>query len=262
MDPFVSLVTLGDKICPQLASDLKYQTYQNFEFLLASEEGIVAAMNCVLEKAKGEIIVRIDEDVRVNRDWLEHLLKPFEDPNVCAVTCPTYVPVGLRKNRDSLRIAENPNWFFRWMWEFRPYLPARIYPSGAVSYGSSFEEKMEKDYNVNGFDGACWAMRTELIRKVGGFDPLFGGVAEWFDNDALYRIFKTDPSLRLAYAHDAVLWHLVSTDTKNFSNRTNGWSRIGNWLRFHRRHSKWHYKKGIWLLFLTAYALKSYLFRR
>lgn len=250
-----TVVVLGRELPEQLGLDLVAQTYKDFEVILAPEEGIVTAMNIALAKAKGEIFVRIDTDVCLTKNWLEELVKPFEDPLVAGATGVTFVPKSLRKNRHSIQVAENPPWFLRWLFDGRPHARAKIYDCGSVSYGSNFEELMEDNYDIDHLEGTNWAMRTRLIRQVGGFDPAFDGVAEWFDDDVLYKILEQGWLTKLVYNPKAILYHNLGTDTMNFSKRKADWSRVRNWLRFHRRHSKFHPKKVIWFLLLVGYTL-------
>jgi len=265
----VSIIVLGNEIPKQLQTGLNNQLYRDFEVILASEEGIVNAMNIALAKAKGDIFVRIDTDVKLSKRWLLELMKPFKDPTVAGATGPTYIPKDLRKNRVSIKMAEKPNWFFNWMFDNEPYLPARIYKCGSVSYGSNFEELMNRNYDIDHLEGTNWAMRTELIRAVGGFDPKFDGVAEWFDTDVLFKILKlrcqpnehSSYQYKIKYCPNAILWHLIGKPTMNFDKRKDTWGRIRNWLRFHWRHSKFYWKKGVWLCFLIAYALRTKKYR-
>ena len=279
----VSIVILSDKICLHNVDDiemkcikcgkltcdiraeptnpvikgLRDQTYQDFEIIVATEPGIVTAMNCALARAKGEIFVRIDDDVELPPTWLEELVKPFSDPMVAGVTGPTFVHRSQRENRDSIGFIDRhwSNWFLRWLFDFDVFAPAKIYKCGSVSYGSNFINRMLmwRDYKIDHLEGTNWAMRTDLIRKVGGFDPVFEGVAEWFDTDVEQKILKLG-GYKLAYNPKAYLWHLL-TKGEHYNERFDGLSRIINWLIYHRRHSKFHYKKIIWLMMMCGYFL-------
>jgi GT2 family glycosyltransferase len=247
----VSVCILSRKAPAKLIADIKAQTYRNFEIIVADKPGIVNAMNYALLKAKGSVIARIDDDVDLPPCWLKELMKPFHDPKVGGTTGPTFVPHSLRLNRDSLKWAENPNWFLRWMFDGQPYAPAKIYKCGSVSYGSNFMEQMSKYYyEIDYLEGTNWAIRTDLIRRVGGFDPSFDGVCEWFDTDVIYKIKKL--GYKLVYRRKAYLWHMVEKG-EHYSERFEGWSRIKNFIRFHRRHSKFHPKMLIWISLMGGY---------
>lgn len=236
----------------RVVADLMRQTYKPFEVIFATEKGIVNAMNRALAKAEGEIFVRIDDDVKLPPEWLSELVKPFSDPVVAGVTGPTFVPEDRREYRDSIRFAGNPGWFLNWLYDNNPYAPAKIYKCGNVSYGSNFLEKLEhKDfYAIDHLEGTNWAMRTRLIRKVGGFDPKFDGVAEWFDTDVEFKIKRFGYELR--YNRLAIVWHLLEKG-ESYHERFQGFGRIKNWLRFHFRHSKFHPKMIVYLTVWMGY---------
>jgi len=254
MEPLVTVCILSKKRAISVECDLGKQTFKDFEVIYADKPGIVPAMNDALARAKGQLFVRIDDDVELPPEWLNELVKPFFHPLVGGVTGPTFVPEELINERDSLKAAYNPNIFLRWMFDWKPYVPAKIYKCGSVSYGSNFLEKMDYGWNheIDHLEGTNWAMRTGLIRAVGGFDPAFDGVAEWFDTDVVMKIRKRGH--RIAYQNKAFLWHMVKKG-EQYSERFQGWSRMKNWLRFHWRHSRFHYKKVIWFTMMGGYFL-------
>lgn len=238
----------------RLLNDLRNQTYRDFEVIIAKERGPVTAMNCALAKANGEITIRIDDDVTLPSDWLGQLVKPFSDPLVAGVTGPTFVPDNLQQNRDSIKFARRPGLFLTWLYDNDPWAPAKIYKCGNVSYGSNFIDKLEhKDYyQIDHLEGTNWAMRTQLIRFVGGFDPKFDGVAEWFDTDVEFKIKKL--GYKLYYNRLAIVWHLLEKG-EHFNERFKAFGRIKNWIRFHSRHSKFHWKMIVFLIVWMGYFL-------
>lgn len=252
-NPYASVIicTLGTPT--RVLDCLKKQTFQDFEVIIASEKGIVKAMNCALAKAKGEIFIRVDDDVDIPPQWLKEILSPFYDLNVAGVTGPTFVPKKLRKNRDSIRIWEYPNRFLRWLQDDRECAPAAIYKCGMVSYDSNYDERFDKpDFWMpcDHLEGTNWAMRTKLIRNEGGFDEKFDGVAEWFDTDIEMKIKKQ--GYLLMYNSGAYLYHLLEF-TENYNDRFDGWGRIKNFIRFHARHSKFHGKMVVFLIVWIGY---------
>jgi GT2 family glycosyltransferase len=251
---FASIVILTQGNPEKVLKDLERQTFKDFEVIIASETGIVDAMNLALAKATGEIFVRIDDDVHLTESWLYELKKPFSDPMVCGVTGPTFVPEDRRSNRDSIRLWENPGWFLRWLADGKPYAPAKICKCGSVSYGSNYVEHITTPKEIDHLEGTNWAMRTDLIRKVGGFDPAFDGVSEWFDTDVEFKIKKL--GYILVYSRWAVVFHLLDF-TDHYEDRFDGIGRIKNWIRFHHRHSKFHPKMIVFLFVWILYFIQS-----
>ena len=233
--------------------DLKKQTFQDFEVIIAREEGIVNAMNKALEKAKGEILVRIDDDVELPPQWLEELIKPFNQYFFAGVTGPTFVPKERRKNRDSIRWSENPKGLLKWLYDNGEFKPAGIRQCGCVSYDSNYEERFtlgQAGFSPDHLEGTNWAMRTDLIREVGGFDPKFDGVAEWFDTDVEFKIKKL--GYGLCYARRAHLYHLLEKG-EHYSDRFEGFGRIKNFLRFHWRHARWRFLNFKFYVYLSVW---------
>lgn len=239
----VSIVILTTKQPTRVLECLKNQTYQDFEVIIADKPGIVSAMNDALDRAKGDIFIRIDDDVSLPKSWLQELLKPFSDQKVAGVTGLTFVPKELRANRDSIRWAENPKGLLRWLYDDNEFKPAGIRECGCVSYDSNYAERfygMPKEYEPDHLEGTNWAMRTELIRRVGGFDPKFDGVAEWFDDDVVFKVKKL--GYKLHYTTSAALWHMVGKG-EHYNERFEGFGRIKNFLRFHWRHARWRFSR-------------------
>ena len=247
---------------PQYVLDcLEGQSYKDFEIIVASEKGIVKAMNKALEKAKGDILVRIDDDVDLPCRWLEELVTPLlSDPMLAGSTGPTFVPQDLRDNRDSIRWAEKPNWFLRWLYDNGEFNPGGIRKCGCVSYDSNFMERFKswELFEPDHLEGTNWAMRTQLIRAVGGFDSVFDGVSEWFDTDVEAKIKKLGH--RLIYNPRAYMYHLLKKGDQ-FHERFEGFSRMDNWLLYHHRHSKFHWKMIVYLIVWGGYFIWKRLSR-
>ncbi len=262
-NPLVSVVILSMNPPKSLITDLYNQTYRNFEIIVAREKGIVNAMNKALEEAKGEILVRIDDDVELPPKWLEQLIWLFSDHEVAGVTGPTFVPKERRQNRDSIKWAENPKGVIRWLYDNGQFMPGGIRKSGCVSYDSNYEDKLHqfyflypkwKDENYifepERLEGTNWAVRTDLLRQVGGFDPKFDGVCEWHDDDAHAKIRKL--GYRFAYNPKAYLYHMLEQGN-HYNERFDGFGRIKNFLRFHWRHGRHRFLNIKFYVYLTIW---------
>lgn len=265
-NPYATIVILTTGNPVSVLESLSKQTFQDFEVIIAKEKGIVNAMNLALKTAVGSVLVRIDDDVDLPESWLQELLMPFKDPYAVGVTGPTFVPEERRKNRDSIRIWEKPGRFLRWLQDDRSFAPAAIYKCGMVSYDSNYKERFCKtdlryvdlcgELEPDHLEGTNWAMRTDLICLVGCFDPKFDGVSEWFDTDVEQKILKwgrkSGKPFRLVYNPRAYLWHMLDF-TEHYNDRFDGLGRIKNWLRYHKRHSKFHWKMVVFLIVWIGY---------
>jgi GT2 family glycosyltransferase len=101
-------------------------------------------------------------------------------------------------------------------------------------------------------EGTNWAMRTDLIKQVGGFDLAFDGVAEWYDDDVVFKVKKL--GYKLEYNPHAFLYHMPQRGS-HYSERVKDFGRIKNWLRFHKRHSRFHPKMIIWFFLMLGYVI-------
>lgn len=236
-NPRVSVVILSRNPPAELIDQLNAQTYKNFEIVSASEKGIVHAMNSALSRARGEILVRIDDDVELPKDWLEELIRPFDDPLVGGVTGPTFVPKERRGYRDSIKWAENPTGLLKWLYDGNTFNPGGIRECGCVSYDSNYQERFHDfwESETDRLEGTNWAVRKKLLTWVGGFDYAYDGVCEWHDDDAHAKIRKL--GYMFVYNPNAYLYHLLEKG-EHFNDRFEGFGRIKNHLRFHWRHGR------------------------
>ena len=84
----------------RVLESLKKQSFQSFEVIVVSEEGLAEARDLGWRRAKGEITSFIDDDVILDIDWAKNLIEIFEsDPKIGGVSGPTIVPEELLNNR-------------------------------------------------------------------------------------------------------------------------------------------------------------------
>jgi glycosyltransferase involved in cell wall biosynthesis len=151
--PFVSIILCTNGIRPKLAQCLERltaqsQQYFNSEIIVVlngpedeafakkvsrfpvqllnePRRGVSLARNHAIPRAKGDILVFVDDDVLISSGWLEEIVKGFSDSNVCCVTGRVIPagPLSLTAERSgryytSQRAlstwtldASNPNWY-------------------------------------------------------------------------------------------------------------------------------------------------------
>jgi GT2 family glycosyltransferase len=139
--------------------------------------------------------------------------------------------------------------------EGQPFAPARIFRCGSVSYGSNYEEMLDrsKTYIPDHLESTNWAVRTSLLRDVGGFDEKYGGYCEWTDDDALFKMLKKGG--RLVYNPNAYLFHILTPRNRRFS-----LCFVGNLLRFNLRHrTLWNFKLWVYVSLVVSYAVYQYI---
>lgn len=254
----IVIATLGrDERLKKVLNDLRNQSYLNWELFITDEDGITNAMNTSLKSAKGDIIIRIDDDVRINPYWLEEIVRTFEtNQDAGGVTGPTIVPKHLRKNRDLFafeRLPQPLKWLYvNYFQEGNPYALAKMNKCGAFSLGSNYETALSNDEisPCDYLESTNYALRTELVRACGGWDKKFAGVSEYFEQDMVYKIKKL--GWKMLYNPKAYIYHMVDKGG-NYGARSNFYSRLYNWLRFVYRHIGFNVRTLTYFLFMCGY---------
>ncbi len=144
------------------------------------------AMNVGVQKAKGEFIVFLDDDVSVTPGFIQHHLKNFRDKKVGATVGRVITdgqPVEPNR-RDSARID--------WL--------------GGFSDGFSSTVRQEVDTVIGA--NTCW--RKEVFNELGGFDERFRGNALRFESDISLR--AKDAGYKIVFEPKALVYqHREST---------------------------------------------------
>src|SRR3954454_11764006 len=114
------------------------------------EPGLVGGRMTGAELARGSVIVFLDDDAVAEPDWLEKLLRPYDDPCV----------LGVGGNIIPLWQGRKPHWFppeFYWV-------IGCIYIGMPVGPGSE----------VRNMIGANMSVRADVLRQIGGFTTSLG----------------------------------------------------------------------------------------
>lgn len=226
----------------------QFQKRLELTIIHQKEKGLVNAANLALKKAKGDIFIRIDDDVVTSPNWLEAIHETFHsDRKVGGVTGPTVIPPKYARNRD-LFVFENKfkkgnifwkvigTLYFGYFMEGNPRRVSQWYDSGAFSLGSNFPEALKQPLQeVTNLEACNWAVRTKLLKKVNGFDEIYGGVGEYHEADAAFKI--KDLGYKLIFNPTAYLNHRPSQDGF-FKDRPASYSRMINFVVFYMRHIK------------------------
>jgi len=240
----VSIVipTIGRRDLTLIMQDLDEQTYKDYELIVVREGNICEATNTALGMADGEIFTRIDDDVRLNTRWLEGIVYTFTHcPSIGGMTGPTIIPEGLMGNRDIFKGETNRliRWaYYNYLMEGQPYAPAKMFRSGAFSIGSNFERVVKEMKGITECDylnATNLSLRTELVRRVGGFDTKFGGVCDYYEQDVVYKVREL--GYKMYYNPRAIVYHLVGKGGADYGRRDFR-NRMGNFIRFYMRHIK------------------------
>ncbi|MFO7534525.1 MAG: glycosyltransferase [Kiritimatiellia bacterium] len=226
----------------------EFGTRHPVQWMTQSAGGLVNAMNQARERARGRYLIRTDDDVVFAPGWLKAVVETFEaDPAIGGVTGPTVIPPEYGETRDLFyylaRMREGRWWWRPVRWFYNDYLlegdPYRVSHwcrSGTFTVGTNFAKSLEAPLQeVDNLEACNWAVRRELLEKVGGFDPIFSGVGEYHEPDAALKIRAL--GCRLMFNPRAVVNHCPSTDGF-FKDRPDSAPRLLNFITFYCRHIK------------------------
>ena len=129
------------------------------------QQGFAGNVNSGVRRAKGEIIVLLNTDVRPEKDFLAPLLLHFTDPNVSAVGC-------LEESHEGNRIVRRGRGVARWI---KGYF---IHERGEVTKS-----------DTAWVSGGSAAYRKSIWQKLGGMDTIYNPFY-WEDIDLSYQMLK------------------------------------------------------------------------
>ena len=155
------------------------------EHVRATYKSLPRARNDGLARARGDIVLFVDDDVQPRDGFVAAHVKPYVDPKVWMVTGPSPAPGGELLRRDQMSDAEY----------------AQLLAGQKIAWHVDF------DYVPCDWAAGCnFSVRRDAARRVGGFDENFIGSAIGEDAEFSGRI-KTHGGL-IYYATRAFLIHL------------------------------------------------------
>ena len=174
--------------------------------------GLSAARNTGLAHAAGEIVAYTDADVRVDPEWLTHLVQPFLRSDVVGSGGPNVVP------QDDPWIAQ---------------CVARS-PGGPTHV-------LLDDRIAEHVPGCNMAFRREALLAIGGFNPVFLRAGD--DVDVCWRLQAR--GWKIGFAPAALVWHHHRASVKAYWRQQVGYGEGELWLaphhpdKFEGRHVLW-----------------------
>jgi len=153
-------------------------SYPQVRYVLEPKPGLNFARNCALYSANGELLAYLDDDVVVDRKWLEGLMEAWaENPDAAAFTG-LVLPYELVT--DAQILFEARGGFRRGFEKIRygQILPGNpLHPCGAGIFGA----------------GCNMSLRRDFLVKIGGFDEALDTGATLpggGDLDIFYRVIR------------------------------------------------------------------------
>lgn len=154
----IIVVSQGEKV--NLANTLKNLPIR---FVFLSKPSTTHAMNVGVRRAKGDLILFLDDDVIVRKGLIENHVKNFRD-SVVPATCGRVITSGQSVEPGHRRVG-------------------RVGPLGGVSGGFSSTIWQEVDTVIG--CNTCW--RKSVYKKLGGMDEQFTGNAIRLESDLSLR---------------------------------------------------------------------------
>ena len=155
--------------------------------------GFCEGNNVGIRKASGDLIILLNNDTYVSKDWIINILKEAKDPKVGIIGCRLLYPSG--NIIQSLGCKEK----FLGYWEH--------VGAGCNIESQSYKSLREVDY----VPGAALAIKREVIEKIGLLDPRFYAYVE--EVDWCYRARKAGYKV---VTSNAVVYHYGSVSWKSF----------------------------------------------
>jgi GT2 family glycosyltransferase len=177
--------------------------YPWVRFIQTANGGLSAARNIGLDAARGDIVVYVDSDVRVDPSWLTYLVQPFVSSDAVAAGGPNVVP------RDD-------GWFAQCVAR-APGAPNHV---------------LLDDRIAEHVPGCNFAVRREALVAIGGFDPIFVRAGD--DVDVCWRLQERGG--RIAFSPAALVWHHHRGRLSAYWRQQVGYGEGEAWLRQRHRH--------------------------
>ncbi len=159
---------------------------------LANEDaqGLSGARNTGIRHASGSIIAFMDDDAVAGRDWIENILKHYDDPSV----------IGAGGLISPVWPKDRPAWFpeeFDWV------------------VGCSYRGQPEQTAAVRNLLGCNMSFRREVFDRVGGFREGLGreqdNAAGCEETELCIRAADAYPNSWIAYDPSAIVHHRVAS---------------------------------------------------
>lgn len=155
--------------------------FPGVEVVTADRNDYLFSLNPAVAACPEEVVIILNNDMRVEPGFIAPLVRHFADPAVFAATANVFDWDGIRRTTGQRRMALRHWWFYKW-WDLTVTEPVYTLDAG----------------------GGCAAFRRERFVALGGFDPLYRpGYYE--DVDLSYRAWMR--GWRTVFEPGSVIYH-------------------------------------------------------
>ena len=155
--------------------------FPEMDVVVAADNDFLFSLNPVVAACPEEIVIILNNDMRVDPDFVAPLVRHFDDPTVFAATANVFDWEGVRRTTGQRRMALRRWWFYKW-WDLTVTEPVYTLDAG----------------------GGCAAFRRDRFVALGGFDPLYRP-AYYEDVDLSYRAWMR--GWRTVFEPASVIYH-------------------------------------------------------
>jgi GT2 family glycosyltransferase len=177
-----------------------------------SNLGFCAGNNIGVKHSRGSLIIFLNNDTIVDKNWIKDLLIRAKGPDVGVIGCRIYYP--------GTNVIQSIGFCMKWVgfWE---------------TMGSGYEDTGQFNHieQVDFVSGAALAIKREVVDKIGLFDPDFFAYCE--DLDLCYRVKKAGYKIVTCQAK---VFHFGSKSFESFpikkvylTNRNTTWFILKNY---------------------------------
>lgn len=187
--------------------------------VIEPEPGLSRARNAGLRVARTDIVAFTDDDVVVDRYWLQGIMAGFNRGATVACVC-GIVPSGEIRTPAQAYFDQRVGWArscsTRVFQGDSPPTDVPLFPFQVGIYGT----------------GANFAVRRHVVFKLGGFDEALGAGSPTSGGEDLDMFFRVlNDGWQLAYEPAAVVWHRHRDDNGALEIQARGYGLgLGAWL--------------------------------
>ena len=210
--------------------------FPSVETVVAAKNNFLFSYNGLAQKRTEDILILLNNDLKVDRDFIAPLIKDFQSPDVFSVSARSYDWNGDEVTSGPARLKFN-NGFYSW----------------------KFDTKHQKRCHTLFTSGGFMAVDRKKFVELGGFNRLFYP-AYCEDLDICFRAWRR--GWRCIYEPDSHVWHRHQASWSNHSKGSLNSLELRNlllmqWSTFPMRKGRWTRLRSLTKLLIGSLAGRS-----